>query len=278
MQRRTRLRLAKSAIVLSIVPFLIYAYEYGPDAGAAGVPGEPGSCNQSGCHTGTPVNGGGGSVTVTFPNALTYTPGGTQHLVVTIDDAKERRWGFELTARLASDPTAMAGTFSPTDSRTQLMCDTADDLGIGAKERNENTACPASLPLEYIEQTLAGYNFVQPSPGKYEFDWNPPATDVGPVTIYVAANAANGDLTQNGDHIYTATYTLTSAAAAQPPSITDGGVLNAASQVPPRCPVPPLPRDRFSSLTGTTSGRPCPRSSPAIPCRHCLEGHRCRSR
>src|SRR5207248_3270201 len=126
MERNTKLRLAKGAIILAAVPFLIYAYEYGPDAGAAGVPGENGTCSQVGCHTGTGVNAGGGSVTVTFPNDLTYTPGATQHIVVTIEDPKAKKWGFELTARLASDPKQMAGTFSPTDKRTQLICSSTD--------------------------------------------------------------------------------------------------------------------------------------------------------
>src|SRR5436190_17298721 len=115
MERKSKLRIAKSAVILAAVPFLIHAYEYGPDAGAAGVPRENGSCNQLGCHTGTAVNAPGGSVSVTFPNGLSYAPGVTQHLVVTVNDATQRRWGFEMTARLGSDLTKMAGTFSPTD-------------------------------------------------------------------------------------------------------------------------------------------------------------------
>src|SRR5215472_16165236 len=111
MERRRKLLFAKSAIVLAAVPLLIYAYEYGPDAGVAGVPGEAGTCNQSGCHTGTTVNGGGGSVTVTFPNGLTYTPGVKRRLVVTITDPLAKRWGFQLTARTAADSSKMAGTF-----------------------------------------------------------------------------------------------------------------------------------------------------------------------
>ena len=122
MQRKRKLVLAKTAAILSAIPFLLYAYEYGPDAGAAGVPGETGTCNQLGCHVGTGVNAGGGSVSVSFPGGLTYAPGVKQHLVVTIDDARARRWGFELTARLTGNPKTVAGTFSPSDSRTQLMC------------------------------------------------------------------------------------------------------------------------------------------------------------
>jgi uncharacterized protein (TIGR03437 family) len=218
MERKRKLVLAKTAVVMGAIPFLLYAYEYGPDAGAAGVPGENGSCSQVGCHTGTGVNAGGGSVSVALPQALTYTPGTTQHLVANIDDAKQKRWGFEMTARLANDAKTVAGTFSPTDNRTQLMCASADLV----RQVNAKSTCAANLPLVYIEHTQAGYDAVQSSPGKYEFDWNPPATDVGPVTIYVAANAANGDLTQNGDHIYTAAYTLApqSSCQAGPPTIS----------------------------------------------------------
>jgi hypothetical protein len=92
MKPRGGLVLGKTAAVMSAIPLLIYAYEYGPDAGVAGVPGENGTCSQVGCHTGTGVNAGGGSVSVTFPNNLTYTPGVRQHLVVTINDSRERRW------------------------------------------------------------------------------------------------------------------------------------------------------------------------------------------
>ena len=197
--------------MIAALPLLIYAYEYGPDAGVAGVPGEAGTCNQNGCHTGTDVNAGGGSVAVTFPNGMSYTPGVKQHLEVTITDPAMKRWGFELTARTQSDTTQMAGTFSPTDKYTQLICDTMADLGIWTAEINSNTACSAKLPLEYIEHTLAGYQLNQANPARYSFDWNPPATDVGPVTIYVAGNAGPGGEAQNlGCHIYTATYTLTS--------------------------------------------------------------------
>jgi hypothetical protein len=223
MERRSKLLIAKTAVAMAAIPFIIYAYEYGPDAGVAGVPGENGTCAQVGCHTGTQVNPDGGSVTVSFANGLTYAPGVKQHLVVTIDDSKQKKWGFELTARTA-DATVVAGTFSPTDNRTQLMCSSADFV----QQINNPTACPSNRPLVYIEHTLAGYNANQTSPGKYEFDWTPPATDVGPITIYVGANAANGDLTSNGDRIYTATYTLTNQPACSPgaPTVSSVTTLN----------------------------------------------------
>jgi uncharacterized protein (TIGR03437 family) len=135
------------------------------------------------------------------------------------------------------------------------MCSSKDLV----QQLNFNTACPANLPLEYIEHTLAGYSAIQANPGKYEFDWNPPATDVGSVTIYVAANAANGDLTQNGDHIYTASYSLTAAGAAAPsPTISSGGVLNAASQAIPGLPNSAIAQGSIFIINGTTLGPASP--------------------
>src|SRR5690349_20020337 len=96
--------------------------------------------------------------------------------------------------------------------------------------------CPASMPLQYIEHSLDGYNASkgQANSATYEFDWMPPATDVGNVQIYLAGNAANGDLTQNGDHIYVpAPYTLTPGAGGGGSlAIATDGVVNGVSFQP----------------------------------------------
>jgi uncharacterized protein (TIGR03437 family) len=212
---------------------LIWAYEYGPNPGYAGVPGEHdgATCATSGCHVGTPLNGGAGSITVTFPNGMTYTPGATQHLKVTIADPAQRAWGFEFTARQASSTSTVAGSFASTDNHTQVVCSHPDlfiftDLPFNG---SGSQSCDSASPLQYIEHSLSGYNATKGTTGSatYEFNWTPPASNVGNVTIYVAGNAANGDLTPNGDHIYSATYTLTPAAAGSGgPTIT--GVSNAA--------------------------------------------------
>jgi hypothetical protein len=65
-----------------------------------------------------------------------------------------------------------------------------------------------------MEHSATGYTKtkgVVAGSGTYQFIWMPPSTNVGNVVIYVAGNAAIGDLTLNGDHIYTQTYTLTPA-------------------------------------------------------------------
>src|SRR3954452_147763 len=100
MQRHRKVLFAKIAVVMGAIPLVIWAHASGPDVGKSGVPGES-TCTESMCHVGTALNGGGGSVKVTFPTGLTYTPGAKQHLVVTISDPNQaqKAWGFQLTAR-----------------------------------------------------------------------------------------------------------------------------------------------------------------------------------
>ncbi len=226
---------------MGAVPLLIWAHEYGPDAGYSGVPKELGTCAQAGCHTGTANNPGNtGSVSVAFPNGLTYSPGVKQHLVVTISDAAQKAWGFQLTARQAGNTSTLAGTFASTDANTLLMCAATNLFNEQPLQYSASKAqtCPSSMPLQYMEHSLAGYNATRGHTGSqtFAFDWTPPATDVGDITVYVAGNAANGDLTQNGDHIYTTTYTLKASSGttggSSTPTISQNGVINGASFKP----------------------------------------------
>jgi uncharacterized protein (TIGR03437 family) len=233
MQRKRKLFWAKTGIILGVIPMLLWAHEYGPDVGYSGVPKENGNCTAGGCHVGTANNSANkGSVTVTLPDGTTYTPGVKQHLKVTISDPAQRAWGFQLTARNASSTATMAGSLASTDKNTLVMCGDTNANTFTEQELDFPNAqtCSASKPLAYIEHSLAGYNATRGQTGAatYEFDWTPPATNVGNITLYVAGNAANGDLTTSGDHIYTTTYTLTPAAAnPNGPAITD--IQNGAS-------------------------------------------------
>jgi len=55
MERTRSIKLAKIGVLLGVVPVLIWAYEYGPNPGYAGVPGEHdrAPCPTSGCHFAT---------------------------------------------------------------------------------------------------------------------------------------------------------------------------------------------------------------------------------
>jgi uncharacterized protein (TIGR03437 family) len=234
MERKKTLYAAKAAVILSVVPILIWAHEYGPDAGYSGVPKELGTCTAAQCHVGTTNNPANqGSVSVAFAGGPTYLPGVKQHLVVTIADPVQRAWGFQLTARLASNTATMAGTFASTDQNTTMMCSSSD---LNQEQEAPYVAgkaqtCPASMPLQYIEHSLAGYNASKGHTGSqtFEFDWTPPATASGNVTVYVSGNAANGDLTVNGDHIYNTSFTLTPLSFGAPPAITPSGVVSAGA-------------------------------------------------
>jgi uncharacterized protein (TIGR03437 family) len=249
MERQRKLIFAKIAVVIGAIPLLLWAHEFGPDAGVCGVPKEngaistaqsavPGTCAQSSCHLGTandPNNKG--SVTVNFPNGLTYVPGVKQHVTVTVSDpiASQKAWGFQLTARTAANSNTQAGSFDSTDKFTGVECATAN-LGTESPLPllSSSQSCPANMVLWYIEHTLSGYNDSLGKTGSYtyQFDWTPPSSNVGNIVVYVAANAANGDLTTGGDHIYTKTYTLTPAAGGSGPTISSTGVVNGASFQP----------------------------------------------
>ena len=223
MSRRRRLLIISCLVVLALTPIIIYAYEFGPDPGYTGAPGDnPTGCTASGCHVGAP-NSSSGSVKIAASGGTVYVPGQTQQIQVTITDSAERKFGFELTARLDSNPKVMgAGTFMSTDANTQVLdCKTQ---GVVPFEG----ICPAgSTGLQWIEHTLAGFSTrANATPSfTYTFNWTPPATNVGTITMYAAGNAGTGDVSSpNNTHTYLSTLQLS-----PPPTVSSGGVVPVCS-------------------------------------------------
>jgi len=213
-----------AAIAVTAIPSLLFGYAEGPLPGHAGVPNEM-TCTQ--CHSGP---GGSGSVAASgFPTSMTYTPGAAQTLTVTVSDPTQRRWGFQLTARVHDNPQTQAGTFTPSDGNTQLSCGAPPFSGNTLANSTVGNGCATqtNAPLQYIEHTLTGTRLGQTGSATFTFTWTPPSTTVGPIDIYVAGNAANGNSAPTGDNIYTASYTLAPAPSG-PPSISSGGIVNAA--------------------------------------------------
>lgn len=217
MQRKRKLFLAKVLALGALPPVILWSLSGGPEPGRAGVPGE-GNCTF--CHIGA-LNSGPGNVAVAFPGLLEYVPGAVQRLTVTVTDPQQVRSGFQLTARLAGDAATQAGSFTPADPETRVLCSTPPFIVQAPPP------CPAGAPLQYIEHTAAGS---APGNTTFAFDWTPPAENVGPVTIYVAANAANGDFSVFGDRIYTAAYTLAPAPPASGPPAISAAVQGASFQ------------------------------------------------
>jgi uncharacterized protein (TIGR03437 family) len=191
------------------------AHNYGPAPRVTGAPGDnEKACTQ--CHTGTALNGGAGSVRIVLQSGPVYIPGVKQRVTVLVADPAQQRWGFELTARLNSDlQNGQAGQLIPVDNFTQVIC---EDASIQ----------PCSPGVSFIQHTSAGTRRGTPNGAAFQFDWTPPATDAGQVTLFVAGNAANGDGTPNGDHIYTSNVQLT-AVSPVAPSVTANNIVSAAT-------------------------------------------------
>jgi uncharacterized protein (TIGR03437 family) len=213
-------------VCAALVPALLYAHYEGPDVRHTGAPGDvTNSCATSQCHTakeaGGPVNSGGGGVAANFSSGSTYIPGGSPiTITVTVSDPTNTHYGFQMTARLASNLiNGQAGTFTPSGKNQIVLC---DDNNL-----RPTKGCAAANPVEFIEHSFSADSLVTSTP--YTFTWTPPATNVGNVHFYVAGNSVNlNDQADSGDHVYTNDYVL-APGAANPPSIVTGGVLNAAS-------------------------------------------------
>lgn len=216
-------------ILLGLSSGLAYADATGPDPGLAGVPGEAGTCTN--CHGSGPtsINKNGGTLSLSTGTSSSYTPGELQHWILTIADPTAKRWGFQAAARQSNATNALAGGFLSTDSNTQVICSNSNFRTV---QRTTSGACSSTNPLMYVEQTLSGTRLGTTASTTFQFDWKAPATNIGPVTVYVAANAANGNNQDDtGDHIYTATFTLNPAeSSSQTPAITS--IVNGASFTP----------------------------------------------
>jgi uncharacterized protein (TIGR03437 family) len=109
-----------------------------------------------------------------------------------------------------------AGEYTPVDNMTQVICEDA-------------TARPCA-GVSFIEHTSVGTRNGTRNGVTFQFDWTPPATNAGPVTLYVAGNAANGDGASTGDFIYTTNIQLNPVTAAVP-TVTAANIVSAATTV-----------------------------------------------
>ena len=183
----------------------------GPPPAATGAPGEDAKACTS-CHMGT-LNGGSGGVRIIALSGAMYIPGVRQRITVQVTDPVQQKWGFQLTARLNSDAKSPAGELVPVDNLTQVLCADASAKPCGG--------------VSYIEQTSAGTRNGTKKGVTFQFDWVPPGANVGPVTFYVAANAANGS-GPSGDFIYTSSLQLDPVTALAP-AVRAGNIVSSAT-------------------------------------------------
>ncbi len=153
--------------------------------GKSGKTGAPGENNCTQCHAGV-INSNGGSVSIS--GVAAYQPGQTYDLSVTVSDLSSSLFGFSIVA-LKSDNTN-AGTF------TAGVDNHLETLVISGAQRS------------YLTHN---YNSgATPDAHTFNFTWTAPSSEVGQITFYATANAANGNGGTSGDHIYSTTLTVSS--------------------------------------------------------------------
>ena len=198
------------ALVLAamLIPFVAptsaSAFSSGPPDGFAGNPPNGEACNV--CHFSFDLNSGDGDLQL-LGLPTEYVPGGVYNLTVMLEDPGQFRWGFELTVLDDDDSAAEGGVLAVTDAvNTQLSVD-------------------FNGTVDYLKQTSDGtYGGVSDGPVSWDFSWTAPASTVGPVSFYVAGNAANGDGSFINDYIYTRAYTVSPESATPTRETTWGRV------------------------------------------------------
>ena len=178
------------ALLAVSAPYVLQAFSSGPPALRAGVPGDAAGVTCTACHrTGvTPNPDALGRITI---EASPYKPGVKQLIRVRLTHPTAARWGFELAARLVSDETKQAGTFSPVAGSIRVTCAPG------------NTPAPCNGEAEFATQIAATTFAGRRDGADWLVEWTQPATNAGEVIFYVAGNAADNGGTNANDFIYT---------------------------------------------------------------------------
>ena len=155
-------------------------------------PGE-GSCWASGCHqtAAGELLEDSGSLSINFPEGEIYSPGVPQILSLQIDDPAGAVFGYQLSSRDSDN--LQAGNLAALDAGSSV-----------------NTAAG----IQYL-----GHNITPSNIGIFEFEWVPPQTDVGPVTMFAAAVADAGTSGRSGDRVHLQDFVIDPAAPPGAPAI-----------------------------------------------------------
>jgi uncharacterized protein (TIGR03437 family) len=193
-----------SLALLAFLPTAVFAESATPSLGYTGAPTDHGGQDCSTCHNsyGAANSDKSGSLQVT---ATDYVPSVQQSIHVVVQNPNASRFGFQITIREQSNQTLSSGSFALAEPNApvQVVCDDGTQYGSQAP-------CAGSIPRQFAEHLNAPRG---PTGAAYEFDvvWTPPSQEIGRLQLYVAAVAANGDGTPQGDRVYTYTQTLNNA-------------------------------------------------------------------
>jgi hypothetical protein len=193
----------KRTFLLSVVVGLasvtqVLPYAGGPDPGVNGVFGASNNCT-NGCHNEFGVNSGTGSVTITgLPTS--WVPGQMYSLAVTVTGGAI--YGFQLSSVFDSTNQQAGNLTKPSVPPPNTGAVQVNICGTGFEQPLFPGACTPGA-IQFAEHSAAtGRN-------TFQVNWTAPGTSAGGrVRFNVAGNAANGDGTNQGDHIYTKIYTV----------------------------------------------------------------------
>ena len=192
-----------------------WAFSTGPPPQRTGAAVD-GGLNCTACHrTFAPANSDPrGSVMIELAS---YRPGEKAVIRITVQHPDANRWGFEITARKASDDRLPAGTFTAS-STIRVVCGAA------------GTPAPCNGEKEFATHTQGITRLGSGGKMVFEVEWTAPAEDVGDVVFYAAGNAADGTGNNSNDKIYTTKLLARNAAGCTVTGATSTfGLSNAGS-------------------------------------------------
>ena len=132
------------------------------------------------CHFHQPLNAPPGRVTLEGIPAQ-FVAGQRYALTIALTRPQMKRAGFQLSARFKADG-AQAGTL--------------------ASIERDRTKVESEGKVHYAGQTKAGSTVADAEAVRWTIEWTAPASG-GPVVFTVAANAADGNESADGDFVYT---------------------------------------------------------------------------
>ena len=144
------------------------------------------TCSRASCHEGAGDNTGRGRILIEANDH--YVPDQPLDISVRVEEDGRERFGFQIAIKAASD------TEDFFEHVGQIVLD--------------DTARTQIVGDYYATHTRGGTDY-----GEWTLQWIPDPTERRPVTVFAAGNAADNSSSPSGDHIYTASRTLTSVFA-----------------------------------------------------------------
>ena len=167
--------------LLCIPLFAVLFLSFGSGQDEWYVSGSPGDVTDNGignctlCHTGNPVVTDSPTITLTAPSNYELN---TTYPITVATSSIESRQGFQLSVEDSSGSGLKVGDLRDDGTNNQVF-----ELASGRGEAITHTG-PGAFAFPWT------------------FEWTSPATDIGPVTFYVALNEANGDFNSTEDQIH----------------------------------------------------------------------------